>query len=226
MIKAKAADRTGAPSPDSTRQAIIDAARARFARFGPKRTSVADIGKEAGLSRATVYLHFDSKNAIYAALLEQETEKFVDAVTACANGEGSALRKFKSIVETTLEIYAGNPVLLDAARRDAEMTVEEVARSVMTHHEVRITGLLRQVLEQGVEEGDLRPIDTELVAYLMYQLGNRILLGELSGLGAYPFDRLLEAMDDVIAHGIARGIGRQGATGKAGGYKPGRGGKQ
>ncbi|WP_353231023.1 helix-turn-helix domain-containing protein [Novosphingobium sp.] len=47
---------------------MLDAGLTLFARHGFKRTSMADIAREAGIARATLYLHFPDKRAVFAAL--------------------------------------------------------------------------------------------------------------------------------------------------------------
>lgn len=48
---------------------IADAALRLFARYGYKRTSMDDIAKEAGLAKATLYLHFKGKDDVFRAML-------------------------------------------------------------------------------------------------------------------------------------------------------------
>lgn len=48
---------------------IADAALRRFARYGYKRSSMDDIAKEAGLAKATLYLHFKGKDDVFRAML-------------------------------------------------------------------------------------------------------------------------------------------------------------
>ena len=47
---------------------ILDAAQRLFVRYGVKRTSVDDIVREAGIAKGTLYLYYDSKNALFAAV--------------------------------------------------------------------------------------------------------------------------------------------------------------
>lgn len=56
---------------EQTRQQILDAGRALFAREGFHRVTVAEIAKQASVTRATVYNHFDSKTGLLVALLEE-----------------------------------------------------------------------------------------------------------------------------------------------------------
>src|SRR5260221_6326523 len=67
-----------APAPTSTR--IRDAALVCIGRFGLAKTTVDDIAREAGCSRATLYRYFDGKPAIVRAALLSERDRVVDAV--------------------------------------------------------------------------------------------------------------------------------------------------
>jgi AcrR family transcriptional regulator len=67
---------------DARRQQIVDAARARFARQGFARTSMADIVSESGLSNGAIYRYFASKDEIVVAVCEQGTEALPKALTA------------------------------------------------------------------------------------------------------------------------------------------------
>lgn len=53
---------------DPKRQAILDSAFTQFSRYGFRRTSMADIAKETGISRASLYSHFENKEAIFRCL--------------------------------------------------------------------------------------------------------------------------------------------------------------
>jgi len=59
------------PTKDETRQAIIEAADALFARFGPTKTSVADIARKLGMSAANIYNFYPSRDAILETVGER-----------------------------------------------------------------------------------------------------------------------------------------------------------
>lgn len=63
---------SAAPSVDDANarvDQIADAALRLFARYGYKRSSMDDIAKEAGLAKATLYLHFKGKDDVFRAML-------------------------------------------------------------------------------------------------------------------------------------------------------------
>ena len=75
-----------APSPVSALdERILDAATALVARWGVTKTSLADVAKEAGCSRATLYRSFPGgKQQLFAAVGHRELAGYVDAIVEMA----------------------------------------------------------------------------------------------------------------------------------------------
>ena len=63
-------NKTKPPFADDKQVAILLAAFEVFSRYGYRRTSMEDIAKGAGMSRAALYLHFRNKEDIFRSLVE------------------------------------------------------------------------------------------------------------------------------------------------------------
>lgn len=200
---AREAQRLDSTQGDTTREAILEAARRRFERFGVPKTTMDEIAREAGCSRTTLYSHFRNKQDLYAQLLDQDAEAFIREASGVLESHASAGRKIRRIVEITRRTYARNQVMRLALAGDAEMSLESVARAFTRDQERRIIDLLRRVLDEGVAQGSLRPLDTERVAYLMFHLGRVLVERETAGVADHPFDEIMALMDDVFARGIS-----------------------
>jgi AcrR family transcriptional regulator len=72
---------------DETTGRILDGALASWSRFGVGRTTLDDVAREAGCSRATVYRHFANRTALVTAVVERELDALTEAVLAAAAGE-------------------------------------------------------------------------------------------------------------------------------------------
>ena len=59
--------------PDEARQQILAAAERVIMRYGVPKTTMDDIGKEAGVSRPTVYRYFGDRDALLGALIERRS---------------------------------------------------------------------------------------------------------------------------------------------------------
>lgn len=71
---------------DPKRQAILDSAFTQFSRYGFRRTSMADIAKETGISRASLYSHFENKEAIFRCLSASLHEDTLGNSESCLKG--------------------------------------------------------------------------------------------------------------------------------------------
>ncbi len=69
----------------AARARVLAAAVALFARYGFARTSMAEVAREAGVSRPWLYLHFDGKPALFRAMAENLVAKSLEDA-ACAWG--------------------------------------------------------------------------------------------------------------------------------------------
>jgi len=81
---------TPASPAKDTRQIIIDAAFDCFRHYGLRKTTVVEIGRQARLSRGTIYQHFRDKAAIVEACAETGSQRFYREM-AKAVDEGSTL---------------------------------------------------------------------------------------------------------------------------------------
>ncbi len=72
--KATPGDRRPDPRPQRSRERILDAATAHFARRGFVGASVDEVAAEAGVAKRTVYNLFASKDELFRAVVERVTE--------------------------------------------------------------------------------------------------------------------------------------------------------
>ena len=97
-----------------TRRALVlDAARAVFEEQGIEGASIREIARRAGYTPGAIYSYFDSKEAIYGALLAESLDR-LNAAVACAQPEdarAASLLKAKAL--GWFGFYAENPRELD-----------------------------------------------------------------------------------------------------------------
>lgn len=81
--------RTQAARSATTRANLLTAGRELFADQGFAATSRDEIAQRAGVTRGALYHHFESKTAVFAAVVaELETELVDRVVAAAADGDG------------------------------------------------------------------------------------------------------------------------------------------
>jgi AcrR family transcriptional regulator len=91
---------------DVTRDAILAGALRCFGRDGYRRTALDRVAREAGLSRAALYLHFASKEELFRALVADLHARALADAAAAAGGTGPlAERVAAALVANTARFY-------------------------------------------------------------------------------------------------------------------------
>ena len=145
------------------KERILVAARGLFARFGLRKCSVAEIARAARVGKGTVYLHFSSKEEMFAAVVDREGEILLSSIRkqiAVSEDPADKLRcfvlerfkhlwKMANLVEVSQEIaHELEPLVEQARKRFLDLEV----------------GLVREILEEGKRTGLFEIGDSELIA--------------------------------------------------------------
>src|SRR5215468_8962861 len=97
------------PTEHEVRAQIVDAATEHFSRYGYEKTTVSDLAKAIGFSKAYIYKFFESKQAIgemICANCLRQIETEVRAAVEGADRPPEKLRRmFKAIVESSLRLF-------------------------------------------------------------------------------------------------------------------------
>lgn len=104
--------------PDAgRRRAILDAALACFLQFGYDKTSLDDIARQAGLSRALIYRKFPNKETIFGSLLGQIFKGRSEAALSVLEEGGETRKTLFRIYEIMLlepwEVIGNSPMVGD-----------------------------------------------------------------------------------------------------------------
>ena len=154
------------PADHEVRDQIVAAATEHFSRYGYGKTTVSDLAKAIGFSKAYIYKFFKSKQAIgemicAKCLLDIETE-VIAAIGSTPLPPEKLRRMFRAITEASLRLFFQDRKLYEIAASAAS----EHWQSVIAY-EVRIQGLLRDVLQEGRQSGDFErktPLDETVTA--------------------------------------------------------------
>jgi len=88
------------------RQAILAAAKRLLVHYGPAKTTIADIAREAAVGVGTVYLEFPSKDAIFAELASDRHRAVLAAMRrAWREAEADDVRSFGAMLDARTEAF-------------------------------------------------------------------------------------------------------------------------
>ena len=86
---------------EAKRLALIDAALAVFSRVGYAAAKIDDVAEEAGVSKGTVYLYFESKEALFEAMVKAKMVPMLDDVAEAASSSGHLVADRFTIADLT-----------------------------------------------------------------------------------------------------------------------------
>lgn len=154
------------PADHTVREQIVKAAGEHFGRYGYDKTTVSDLAKAIGFSKAYIYKFFDSKQAIGEAICSKTLSAIVAAVEEAMAGASTPTEKFrrmfKTLTTTGASLFFNDRKLHDIAAHAAG----EGWPSARAYTE-RIRQILMDVVREGRETGEFErktPLDETVQA--------------------------------------------------------------
>ncbi|MGH6858806.1 MAG: TetR/AcrR family transcriptional regulator C-terminal domain-containing protein [Phyllobacterium sp.] len=163
--------RLAAGQDPAKRQQILEGADRVFSTMGFDAASMNDITREAGVSKGTIYVYFDSKEELFMELCIEYRDKLFSGIYSALEGDRSlrdaliAFGKALSIKITSDVVIRAQRVVIGVAERMPSMS-----RSFYELGPKRGQALLRAFLDRHVAAGTLDIEDTELATYQLSDL--------------------------------------------------------
>lgn len=180
-----------------TLRAILDAAAIEFGERGFHEASVSGITRRAGVALGSFYTYFDSKDAVFRALVRDMSDQVRDRVAPAIRAapdqiaaERAGLREFVAFVRGHKEIYR----IIDEA--------EFVDPASFKLHYATTAERIAARLKAGAERGEIRADVSEVHAWAI--MGMNVFLG--LRYGVWEEDLTLDAIADTMAEMLARGL--------------------
>jgi AcrR family transcriptional regulator len=190
---------------EERRRLILDAAERLLRHYGPGKTTMAEIAREAAIGVGTVYLQFDSKDAIIEELSNRRHDAMLEAMRDAARRAGNGWSaKLSAMIDAKVDamlrladegLHA--PELLHCSTKAAVKLAQDRFRS---EERAMIAGLLGEAMQAG----EFEPRDpahcaaTVLAAYasfappwVFHQSRDEVF-------------RLLRAMHELVLRGLLR----------------------
>ncbi len=150
------------------RAQILRAARSLFVENGYLATRMEDVAKRAHLSKGAVYFYFESKRALFDALIEEEHATTLSFLEAAANDPRPAAQKLIELGWQYLNYFAGLKSPPRFFLLMSEMAIrDEAIRTRATEIHNRFVDQLTELIGEGIEAGSFRPQDPRAAALLL-----------------------------------------------------------
>ncbi len=153
------------------REAILEAATELFAARGLAGVSIPEIAGAAHTHKTTVLYHFGTKEALYAAVLDEALERIALVMADFLSGgfDSAHLReRVAYLVDQIQAYYAERPA--HARLLERELLEAQVPAAYLDHFVERIYQPAVAAIQEAAKRGIIRPIDPALFIHDMHIL--------------------------------------------------------
>jgi AcrR family transcriptional regulator len=148
---------------DEVREHVVQSARQVFARYGYKKTVLDDISREAKKGKSTIYYYFKSKDEIFKAVVDAETEIRQAAINEQINSIDDPQQKLRTYIYVRMKTLKMVVNYYEAIKNDLLDNLYFVNQFRDNHFEAEIMQVKNMLLE-GVEKGTFTIQNPELTA--------------------------------------------------------------
>jgi len=188
---------------EETRSKLMESSIKLFSTKGFNAASVDDICAKAGVSKGAFYHHFESKQALFLALLDGWLKNIDDAIEA--SKDKTAPETFTQMTEAFPYIFAtageGLPMFLEfwlQASRDKKIWEASVAPYRRYHK------YFTSLIKKGVDEGSFIELDPELTSRMIISTAMGLLLQSLMDPKGAKWEKVARDSTNMLINNMLR----------------------
>ena len=154
----------------SKEEAIIKAARKRFAHFGYSKVTMDEIAGDVEMGKASLYYYFPTKENLFQEVIVQEQEEFADEIEKILQNENCAEDKLVQYVDQRLK-YFQKLFNLGALSFYSFIEKKSHFKQYYKDFEERELQLLDKIFEEGKKKNEFKKdIDEKITRTLLHIL--------------------------------------------------------
>jgi AcrR family transcriptional regulator len=188
------------------RERLLRQAAELFSRKGYAATTVSEIVAAAGVTKPVLYYHFESKDGLYRALLEEAVGRLRPAVEASRRGDGaSAAQRIRTLCTAIVDGAGANLSTVRLMRALHYAPPQDAPEIDLWEFPLTITATLERIVREGVRSGEFSPIPPGDLVWAVLGLVNVYVDSNLLQPDiALSRDGFRSALDLVLAGAAAR----------------------
>lgn len=185
------------------KEAVYEGAVEVLTRYGLSGTTMDRVAAASGMAKGSLYNCFRNKQELLEFVHDRATTPLLDAITDIVASPLNAAEKLTSILRIWREYLVTHQAIFEflindqAAKRHLEST-GQTARDAGVRHIVTI-------LQQGIDDGVFRPVDTEAVAEMMQSAAIGMVEREFALGRLRPVDDAVETISGIFLNGLSAG---------------------
>jgi TetR/AcrR family transcriptional regulator len=187
------------------REEILLAAQKVFAAKGFFPTTMSDIAREAEFGTGTLYKYFKSKEELYFTLIDEKVEEIHCLVKAELSQKTSAVERIKKVLGLQFEFFERNRDffrIYTSERSRFEWTVKDELGKGIHEKMIAYINILAEVMRQGIEEGEFRPLNLKDLAHALVGIVNSFIFEWMISRESYPLISKVDTVLEIFLGGV------------------------
>ena len=156
--------------PDGTRGRILEASLGLFAESGFSGTSIRSVAWATGITSASLYSHYASKEEILRDLVMIGITELRDRIMIALVPLTTPAERLTALVATHVEAHASFPLLALVTNTELHALSTEFAAPAIAIR-TELFGLLKSVLDDGVANGSFTVSDVTAAGHAISGMG-------------------------------------------------------
>lgn len=195
---------------EAKREEILTAAVAEFSQRGFHDTTLADVAKRMGSSKATIYNYYQTKGELFGAVIAAAAMPAVAKLLETFEGPGTFADRIGAFARSYLILQTGKTAialyrLFIAESELSRTTIRRFREDPNLQAWSRLTAIFGEEQRKGaLDEGDPAEMVSQLRAILHGGLPMRLLFGESDGFTEEEIDRAADSAVRLFLRAYAR----------------------
>lgn len=165
---------------------ILEEATRLFVDGGYEGVSIREIAEAVGITKAALYYHFQDKEDLFMAILNASLEEISGVLDRAEAGGPTARGQIEAAMRGLLGLPSQRRSLIRVASHEMVHVGAETRRAFNAVYQQKFVGRIAALLQGGVANGEFRPVDPHLAAWLLLGM-------------AYPFFQPAYGGEEVSA---------------------------
>ncbi len=181
---------------------ILEASLVVFAHYGYKKASMEEIAEKLGMTKGNLYFYCQNKLDLYEKTVAFALLRWQNRVRAAVDAQAEIIDKFTTLAVKSFQYLSEDDDLRTIIMKDpAIQTITPEEERFPSIGQVSYA-MLKNIVQQGVDEHRFRPLDVNQVSGFLYSVYNMFIIKTYLKSEGQSAQEMYQTAIDVILNGL------------------------
>jgi AcrR family transcriptional regulator len=147
------------------RENILQTGKRLFIQQGYYGISMRAIAEEVGVSKAALYYHFQDKQELFLAILDESLDEIEHLLDECLETEDQAAKRIERFVQQILSQPTEQRSVIRLANQELNHLDETARQAFEARYRSKFLDKIQKIFTEGVAQGELRQFDPGVLTW-------------------------------------------------------------